>query len=692
MVKISSILQRGLLSGLAVLLVAVTPMAVFADDSPVCTPPPDSQTGVHHPVGADASTYSYNCDTGLWENDHFTYNPATGTTTPKDAAVYTYNAGSGKYDTTLWTYNAPSNHYVTYTQSVAQPPAGATVVGGPAPVSTIGDTGPSSNNTINNNGTSGGSISNTGPNSNNTINGSASNGFTDLNSTNASVNNILLGQATTGNSIVIGNTTAGNAATGNASNLVNSINMLQSASNALGGNTVTFVANIDGDVNGDFMLDSSLLSAVQPAGDNASALTGNNNLTINNQVNEGINNNINLASKSGDATVANNTTGGNATSGSATAIANVVNLINSAITSGSSFVGVININGNLNGDILVPPNLIDQLVASNVPTVTIATTGPDSNNSVNNSNSNNVTATNTNNQGITNNVKATASSGQADVSHNTSAGSATSGNASNNITAFNLTGSQLIGANDILVFVNVFGNWVGMIVNAPAGATAAELGGGITTNTGPDSNNTTNNQNTNNTSINDKNNQTINNNITVGAESGNAAVTGNTKGGNATSGDAKTAVNLLNVEGTQIALSHLFGILFINVFGSWHGSFGVNTSAGDPIAQAEAKATASGAFTPAAMRVFRFVPTSGSNSATSNSGNGSAAVASNSNIPSNPFNAALAAKSTKSTTPVPQLQSAHRNLWLPLVSLSLFTIYVIVDVTYNRSHKAVRQI
>src|ERR1019366_1710408 len=99
---------------------------------------------------------------------------------------------------------------------------------------------------------------------------------------------------------------------------------------------ITFVANIDGNVTGDLMLDPSTLGAIQPA-----SATGQNNLDLNNQTNADINNNINLAAQSGDATVAGNTTGGDATTGSATAIANVMNVINSAINAGKSFVGVI---------------------------------------------------------------------------------------------------------------------------------------------------------------------------------------------------------------------------------------------------------------------------------------------------------------------------------------------------------------
>ena len=702
-----SLLKRGLL-GTAAVIIAVVPslsMVVSADSSSqTCTPPP-AQVGVDQPVGADANTYTYNCTTGLWQNAYYTFDPSTGLATPTYGIVYTYDQTSGLYDYPDWIFDAPSNGYVEVTETMAQPPAGADVVGGPVVVtstgsgsnntsngsggdgsSSISDTGAGSNNTINNDGGAGsGTISNTGPDSNNTLGGSSTNNLNDNNTTGASIVNLLDQQAGTGNSIVIGNTTAGAATSGNATDTANDINLLQSATNALGGNALTFVANINGNVNGDLLLDPSTLGAIQPA--TGSGPVGTNNLTVNNSTNAAINNNLNLDANSGNATVADNTTGGNATSGSAEAIANVVNLIDSAITSGQSFVGVININGDLNGNIEVSPDLVNQLIASNVPTDTISETGPGSNNAIDGStNSTNTNVTNTNNEGINNNVNATSTSGQANVSNNTTAGNATSGNATNTITAFNLTGSTVVGSNDLLVFVNVSGTWVGMIINAPAGATAAELGGGITqASTG-----------NNNTTVNNGTNEQINNNITTNANSGNASVSGNTNGGNATSGSADTAVNLLNVENSDLSLSGWFGILFINVFGTWNGSFGPTSAFAN--LDYSAATGGSGTTVPATTQVFRFVPRSGSSttgSSTTASGNIISNTAGNGSHGGS-LSALLVAdhayKTAASSAPVPKLQSAaHRNLLLPIVCVTVFVLYVIGERAYTIRSRSMKK-
>jgi hypothetical protein len=696
--RLSLFITRTALS-LTALFLTFMPLATFADTAapsgvatPVCTAPIIDQPGVHKPMGADAGTYVYNCTTNLWENDHYTFDPLTDVTTAKDPAVYTYNPSTGKYDTTAWLFNAPTNVYAPVSLSAVQPPAGATVIGGPAPVvptpgsSSITNTGPGSDNTITNNGAGGtNSINQTGPNSTNTLGGSGSNSLNLNNLTNVGVANLVSGQATTGNSTVLGNTTGGSAATGNAQDLATIVNMLQSSSNALGGNTITFVRNINGDVNGDLLLDPASLGAIQPA--NNGSPTGNNNLTLNNTTNATLNNNINLNAASGAATVADNTSAGNATTGSASAVANIVNLINSAITSGQSFIGVININGNLNGDILLPPNFIDQLVASNVPTVNvnIGNTGPSSNNTVNSTGSNNTNVTNTNNAGITNNIQSAAASGTANVADNTSAGNATTGSAGTNITAFNLTGSRVVGSNALLVFVNVLGKWVGLIVNAPAGATAAELGGGVTTNTtAPTGNNTTN--------VNNTTNQQINNNVTLAAKSGDANVTQNTKAGNATSGNAKTAANLLNVENSNLSLIGWFGILFINVFGSWHGSFGINTSAGDP-ASSPATSNNSGSssdgnsLAPVKAQVFRFVPHAFASSSAAGS------VDTNGSIKADDVSSptVLAASIQKAQPKTQQSPTGPRSIWKTASIIGgLTALYIAADALYTsrRSHRS----
>ncbi len=563
----------------------------YADSSTSTCSPPTFTSGVHVPVGADAALYTYNCKAGLWESAYYSFNPYSDTYAPLYTVVYTYDPTTGEYNYPDWIYDAPNNNYIEITQSTTTPPSGAVIVGAPSLVSpdtttntndnksgslsgnpngsgssnTISNTGSGSLNTINNQGNSGSSsnINTTGTNSSNSINSSQGGNLNLNNATLATDTNNITSKANSGNASVTANTLAGGATTGNAINDANVVNLLQSAVNVLGPNAVTFVDNINGDVNGNLLLNPSTLASAQVANDPSP-----NNLVVNSTTGANMTSNIDLASTSGNADVSNNTTAGNATSGNASAIANVVNVIDSALVSGRSFLGVININGDLNGNILLPPDFVNQLLADNVPIVNIiSNTGANSSNSINGKSGSTTNITNANNATINNNVAANASSGTASVSGNTAAGNATSGNTTNSITAFNLTGSNLIGSNDLLVFVNVAGGqWVGLIINAPPGTTAAEFGGGVLSNSGDT-----------NANINNQTKDTISNNIDLTAASGNATVSNNTRAGNATSGNADNVANLLNIEDSNLALSNWFGILFINVFGTWNGNLGIYT-------------------------------------------------------------------------------------------------------------------
>ena len=690
MPHIRTIISKSFISSTALVLFVlgagpanITTAITFADDAPVACVAPDTsgQAGVHTPTGSDAAMFVYQCDgpnAGNWTNAYYLYSPSTNSRVQLYSPNYGYNCTSSICSMDSWDYSAGQHQY--FLDRISTPaPAGFATNCPVAPAATS-DAGASTDSPSANSFAA--TPNATGPGSTNTANLGINNNTNLTNVTNATVNNGTTMVAASGSALVFGNTRGGSATSGNTSDQANVINLLQSSSNILGSgkHVTTFTANINGDVNGDLLFDPATLGSLQ----NASGTTNiSNNLTVNNTVNATLNNTIDLNATSGNAGVTGNTSGGDATTGSAQAIANVMNYINSAVTAGQSFIGTININGNLNGDILLPADLIDQLIASNVPTFNVNIPAPNSTNTNNTTLNNNVTVNNTNNEGINNTVNSNAASGQANVSSNTSGGNATSGSATTHVTAFNLTGSTVIGQNDILVFVNVLGTWVGMIVNAPAGSTAAELGGGITRNTTVD----------NNATLNNTNNFGINNNINVAAKSGDANVTNNTKGGNATTGNASTAVNLLNVEGSTLDLSHWFGILFINVFGTWHGSFGVNTSAGDPIARSQ---PSSGVTGPAAngtsaatlpSQVFRFAPRTGAASTFTSASGG------NGNItPDNlttPHSAVLAANIKKAATvaATPQLQTSKRSLLQPAAIIgAVVVLFILSDavVSYRR--------
>jgi len=373
----------------------------------------------------------------------------------------------------------------------------------------------------------------------------------------ASITNALDSTATTGDATAKYNTTVGDTTSGDAAAATTIVNNVNSTlSNTDNQKAASFVTNVMGDVNGDIVLQPILLKAMlennQPATDTTINATNTTTLT----------NNINLSATSGNATALGNTQAGNATTGSANTVANVMNIVNSMVAANQSFIGTVNIYGNLDGDILIAPDFIPQLLASNAAAPSLTQT-PSSTTVVNASDT----------QSIVNNVSLAAASGKADLLQNTTAGNATTGDAKTNIVIFNLSGHAIVASNSLLVFVNVLGQWVGVIVDAPTGATAAALGNDVTSDTTvtPDLVITSNDM------------TTITNNLTLSSQSGDASLIRNTTAGNATSGNATASANIANITGSQLGLSGWFGVLFINVFGTWHGSFGLDTPYGNPV-------------------------------------------------------------------------------------------------------------
>ena len=358
--------------------------------------------------------------------------------------------------------------------------------------------------------------------------------------------------AQSGTATVDANATAGNAASGNATASATTITSVNSTAPL--GNTATqatFSKDVTGDVIGDITLAPTIRDSLQSLAVNNTPAVSNNPVVV---TNIDTSHAIIVSAITGNATVSNNSLAGNAITGDARAVANSITIANSALASQGSYIGTINIYGNLNGDILIAPDFTPQLVTATSTSNPLTTT-----------------ASSSSTQTITNEVSLSATSGDATVSNNSTAGSATTGNATTNLVIYSVVGQQLTANNSLLVFVNVLGKWVGNIIAAPEGATTAFLANGITKNTATP------------VVVNIDTQTNITNKLIVTAQSGNALVTNNATAGGATSGKATASANILTLSQDNMNLSGWLGVLFINVYGNWLGSFGINTTNGDPL-------------------------------------------------------------------------------------------------------------
>lgn len=413
--------------------------------------------------------------------------------------------------------------------------------------------------------------------------------------------NVLGSQATSGDAAAQDNTKVGSVSSGTVNVVANLINLLASAWSWSHGNLNFFMSNIFGNQTGDIRLQptssstgggglgqSASTAGTGSGSTNGASLSQSDQLNVNAKSSGSITNEVDLSAASGNAVARDNTLAGDVTSGNATAQANIINLISSFISSGDSFFGIMNIFGNLNGDILFPDGFLNGLLSgSPAPGGTatqIGTTGAGSTNQVGMSNNASTTATGSSTQAFDNRIDTNARSGNVNSAGNTVAGNATSGAATTAGSLFNLSNTSIFGDNAVLVMVNVLGHWMGRIMTIPGSTTQSALLTGnaqvVQNDTGSNSTNTTSVSTDRSARINQSAVGSITNDVNVNAATGDAVAQDNTKVGSIASGTAKATSSVANIMNSALNIKHWFGVLVINVFGGWIGSVNENTSAG----------------------------------------------------------------------------------------------------------------
>ena len=566
-------------------------------------------------TGSDPATGAGGCG-GVKPN--WIYNTTSQEWVAADKASFSCDKPTGYYLSPLYYYDKQSGWYEIIPATAPKPaglltggkvvpsPLGDLVVGSPdyKMAQALGIIGPDGQPT------SGGSatLSNTGAGSTNQA-GITNSGQTWFDITNlVNVINTLQSKATTGDVAATANTQAGNLSSGTATVIANLVNLLASAWSWSNGNLAYFMQNlggVNGLGNGDVLLQPTATSGgggglggqattANTGADstNQAGVTNTNDLTVNAKNGGNIVNNVDVSAASGNVDASRNTGVGNLASGDANAQVNIINLINSYISSGNSFFGVLNIFDKFSGDILFPNGFLNGLVASNSsdPNAGLGAantnTGAGSTNQAGVTNANNTTVNNTSAYGLNNNLQTGANSGTVSADANTTAGSLASGNATTQNGLFNLANTSIFGDNAVLVIVNVLGHWVGKIMTVPGGTSQSALltGNGqvaANTNTGAGSTNQAGVSNTNNATLNQTNVGSITNNVKTSAASGNASADRNTGVGDVTTGNAKAGTSVANLVNTGLNIKHWFGVLVINVFGDWFGSVNDDTAAGN---------------------------------------------------------------------------------------------------------------
>ncbi len=395
--------------------------------------------------------------------------------------------------------------------------------------------------------------------------------------------------------------------------------------------------DVNGNQNGDVILDSGSVIAQNignGSGSTNDSTINNSNTNVETINNDGeIINNIDIDANTGDNTASKNT-GGDSTieTGDASVVANVINSLNTVV---DGAMNVVNIFGDMVGNIVQPQAPVAPTASSDCgcgPCSSDTTAGnigngSDSQNDATVNNTNTNTTNMTNNATIENNLDLEGNTGGNATNFNTGGESSIeTGDVEVNANVVNVANIN-VSAGDCspvyMVFINdVSGNWKGQILGAAPGTYFYTSSGefyfvdsngqlvAVNKDNGAGSTNssTINNTNTNVTDI--TNNGTVVNNINIDANTGNNDASKNT-GGNSdiTTGDANIAVNVINFINSNFSGRKVMMTL-VNVFGSWLGNFVPAGYTGDiPNPQAQA--------------------VGGSNSSSSSSTSGSSSVNSN---------------------------------------------------------------
>jgi hypothetical protein len=285
------------------------------------------------------------------------------------------------------------------------------------------------------------------------------------------------------------------------------------------------------------------------------------------------------AAKSGDVKADANTNVGDAVSGAASVILNVINLLTSAWSwsNGNLNFFMNNLFGNVVGDIHLNPTVTQQGGGGSLGgSAGVNDTGANSSNMAGVDNSNSLTVKAKNSGSIENDIDASAQSGDVDVTRNTSAGNLTTGDAMAEVNIINMINSFINSGESFFGILNIFGSLNGDIL-FPDGFLNGLFGGsgnggsnaGIS-DTGSDSNNAAGVDSNSQTNISNTADYGIANNIQTTANSGSANLDSNTKAGSTKTGAASTTNGLFNFTN-----SSLFGdnavLVIVNVMGHWVG-------------------------------------------------------------------------------------------------------------------------
>lgn len=462
-------------------------------------------------------------------------------------------------------------------------------------------------------------IANTGNGSGSTNTGAASVGSTTTTNqqNSAQVANNVNQSTVTGQNEASKNTGGDtNLTTGDANTTGTIINNLNT--NASGIAVAEF--NVEDDQIGDIVLDfaTGCISDCGPGSvnlansGNGAESTNSANLDVNSENNTfqsndaDIENNLVLVADSGNNDASKNTGGDTSIqTGDANVSANVLTFANNNVA-GDIVYTVVNVFGDLIGDIIMPKEYIEAAggcLECGGGDINLANSGNGAG-SDNTLNVDQATADSTfqsNDANIENNLIVDATTAGNSASANTNGdNNIQTGDTNVDANILNVANANVAGGVWWLVLVNEAGNWVGRIVGSPDGSTMAgsegteftvnDQGEVVAVNSGNGAGSTNNadaNINETNTTV-QENTANVVNNVNLTANTGKNTANKNTGGDTSIqSGDANVVANIVNFVNNNITAGGKLFVTVVNVFGAWQGNFITPDATKEEIAEAD---------------------------------------------------------------------------------------------------------
>ena len=414
----------------------------------------------------------------------------------------------------------------------------------------------------------------TGSNSSNNSNVEVNSDTMIVNNNTAELDNGVIAIADSGNNSADKNTGNGEVITGDANVGLTVVNVANT--NIAGVKTSEY--DVYDDHKGDIVIDlenGQSASNSKTGADSTNQADTNNNtsLTIVNNNDAKVANELVAEATTGRNTADKNTGDGSVKTGDANVVANVVNLVNNNLAAGTEIiVATVNVFGDLVGDIILAP-----LTGSSQQLANNSNTGAGSENE-SSSALNRVEDVYQNNEAnIYNSTVINANTGNNYADKNTDGGNVSTGEVNVHAEEMTVANNNLSGTGEDtwwIVVVNEAGKWVGKILGADEGGNVAVVDtidlDTSNENTGADSVNQATTENNSQQQVVQNNTADVNNSLVINANTGDNSTEKNTGSSNVESGDVNIYSNIVNYVNNNIAGGKVV-VAFVNVFGSWIG-------------------------------------------------------------------------------------------------------------------------